>query len=143
MVIVWLLIIFVITGPFMSWPRHREDGSGSVDANSNGEMILARLSRAMNELSALKAQNEELRTLLQNYLPIDLKPIDQKLSQTTTSLQTKESNLFPTQEYELTRRRIEFNVNELWHFLRSKTNSSIMKFVNEIRQNVLYDLGLN
>ena len=137
-VIVWLLIIFVITGPLIGWSRHREDGN-SVDTGGNGEMILARLSRAMNELTALKAQNEELRSLLQNYLPIDVKPLDEKsslLSSTSANSKSDKLSNTPSQEYELTRRRLETNVNELWHFLRTKTNSSVMKFVNEL--NIIY-----
>ena len=137
-IIVWLLIIFVMTGPFMSWSRNRDD-STSIDTSSNGEMILARLSRAMNELTALKAQNEELRTLLQNYLPIDLQPSEHKLSIASTDKDLKST---PSQEYETTRRRIEFNVDEMWRFLMANTNSSTMKFVSQVRHNLLYDLGI-
>ncbi|XP_054159027.1 alpha-(1,6)-fucosyltransferase-like [Oppia nitens] len=135
-VIVWLLVIFVITGPLIGWSHNRDDGN--VDMNSNGEMILARLSRAMNELTALKAQNEELRSLLQNYLPIDLSVTSGQQSDAKSS--SLKSSYFPSQEYELSRRRVEFNMNELWHFLRTKTNSSIMQFVNQIKHNMFYDL---
>ncbi len=124
-------------------------------------MILARLSRAMTELTALKAQNEELRSLLQNYLPIDINSMDHSSSPLIINSDINNNNNnnnnnndfnvnevqklshFPSQEYELTRRRIESNVNELWHFLRTKTNSTIMQFVNEIRHNLLYELGLD
>lgn len=122
----------------MSWSRSRDD-STAVDSSSNGEMILARLSRAMNELTALKAQNEELRSLLQNYLPIDLQPNDHKL----LSSEDRVLESSPSQEYETTRRRIEFNVNEMWLFLRANTNLSTMQFVNQIRHNLLYDLGIS
>ncbi len=120
-------------------------------------MILARLSRAMTELTALKAQNEELRSLLQNYLPIDIISVDHSSSPLILNSdinsnnnnndingnEVQKSSHFPSQEYELTRRRIASNVNELWHFLRTKTNSTIMQFVNEIRHNLLYELGLD
>jgi hypothetical protein len=124
-------------------------------------MILARLSRAMTELTALKAQNEELRSLLQNYLPIDINSVDHSSSPLIINSDINNNNNnnnnnndfnvnevqklshFPSQEYELTRRRIESNINELWHFLRTKTNSTIMQFVNEIRHNLLYELGLD
>lgn len=124
----------------MSWSRNRDDSGQSIDASNNGEMILARLSRAMNELTALKAQNEELRLLLQNYLPIDLQPKEKGIS--SPSFETKELKSYPSQEYETTRRRLEFNVNELWSFLRAHTNTSTMQFVNQIRHNMLYDLGI-
>jgi hypothetical protein len=161
-VLVWLLIIFVITGPLLRWPsRNGLDNNQNGDNSNNGEMILARLSRAMTELTALKAQNEELRSLLQNYLPIDVNSIDHLSSplivnsdinsnnnnkdnnNNINAIEVQKTSHFPSQEYELTRRRIVSNVNELWHFLRTKTNSTIMQFVNEIRHNLLYELGLD
>jgi len=148
----------VITGPLLRWPSRSGDNNPNGDNGNNGEMILARLSRAMTELTALKAQNEELRNLLQNYLPIDINSIDHSSSplvksdniHNTNNIKAnnndndvQKSSNFPSQEYELTRRRIVSNVDELWHFLRTKTNATIMQFVNEIRHNLLYELGLN
>ncbi|CAG2180034.1 unnamed protein product, partial [Oppiella nova] len=34
-VIVWLLIIFVITGPLIGWSHSREDGMANGDSNGN------------------------------------------------------------------------------------------------------------
>src|SRR5882762_4965117 len=69
-VLVWLLLIFAISGPFFKWSgRSTVEGNG----NENAEMILARLSRANSELNTLKTQNEELRELLQSYLPAEVK----------------------------------------------------------------------
>ncbi|XP_053212595.1 alpha-(1,6)-fucosyltransferase-like [Panonychus citri] len=66
-VFVWLLLIFFIGGPLLK----RTEGDYSLINSENGELILARLSRATSELDSLKAQNEELRNLLQNYIPLD------------------------------------------------------------------------
>lgn len=122
-VVVWLLILFIISGPLRNH---------SNNSNTSNDIILARLSRANNELALLKAQNEELRMLIENYLPKDLK---------ISEIQKDESQ-YPSQDFELARRRISFNIDELWHYLRNTKNSSIIRFANEIRDNLLYDLGI-
>lgn len=135
--LVWLLVIFFITGPIFKWPG-KDESHGE-----NGEMILARLSRATSELNSLKAQNEELRNLLQNYLPAEFnaKLQGNNLKDISKQIGQEEFCNVPSQEVEDARRRIIQNLNELWYYLRTRTNSSFMEFINQQKHNMNFDLG--
>lgn len=138
-VLVWLLLIFFIGGPLF----RRGDADYGGITGENGEMILARLSRATSELNTLKTQNEELRKLLENLLPI--KSLATKINQASKTLQTSSDvpslSNFPSRSYEQTRRKLRSDSNELWHYLRKKLNGSHLEFVRQHRHNMLYNLG--
>lgn len=51
LLLVWLAVIILLSGPLFH-------------GNEPDEQLLARLTRAVNELEALKQQNEELHALL-------------------------------------------------------------------------------
>ncbi|RWS22711.1 hypothetical protein B4U80_00085 [Leptotrombidium deliense] len=134
-VLVWLLLILFIGGPLL----RRNDSDYSAINGENAELILARLSRATSELSALKAQNEELRNLLQNYIPLEvqIKKATNVLNDESHGTQSIET----LKQFEETRRKLSFNVNELWHYLRTHFNSSVMNTITEHRNNLLYDIN--
>lgn len=139
-VLFFLLFVLIFPGTFF--------GSQSKDyenVDTSGEMILARLSRAMAELNALKAQNEELRSLIQNYIPMDFKSHDQ-LSRSSnireTAIFSTQGDSGPEAELELTRRRLNTGINELWNYLRLNSNSStVLSYVGVLKNSLLYDLG--
>ncbi|XP_013793921.1 alpha-(1,6)-fucosyltransferase-like isoform X2 [Limulus polyphemus] len=127
LLLVWLVIIIVISGPLF----HNTDPD---------EQVLARLTRAVGELDDLKQQNIELRNLL-NSLKIpalaenkpkeeQFKELQDKLEKANGLLNQKPSDnqamvlkkdeREPSKEYELTRRRVEDGVIEMWYFIRSK-----------------------
>lgn len=138
-VLVWLLIILFIGGPIF----RRGDSDYNGLTGENGEMILARLSRATSELNTLKSQNEELRKLLDSLLPF--KNLASKINQASGVLEKEtvaEANgLGPTMAFEKTRRKLTTNTNELWHFLRTRLNGSQLEFVRQHRYNMLFDIG--
>lgn len=137
-VLVWLLLIFFIGGPLF----RKGDSDYNGISGENGEMILARLSRATSELNTLKTQNEELRKLLENLLPI--KSLAGKINQASKTLDASEtavSSNFPSMGYEQTRRKLRSDTNELWHFLRKRLNGSQLEFVRQHRHNALFNLG--
>lgn len=142
-VLVWLLLIFFIGGPLLK----RTEGDYSLINSENGELILARLSRASSELDSLRAQNEELRNLLQNYIPLGLQlnkasdllkdgglpgeanlpipaspvsalaPLSSSPSSSSSSISLNLFASVPNLKYEQARRRVSYSYNELWFFL--------------------------
>ncbi|RWS16742.1 hypothetical protein B4U79_03486 [Dinothrombium tinctorium] len=131
-VLLWLLLILFIGGPLL----RRNDSEYNVINGENAELILARLSRASSELGALKAQNEELRNLLQNYIPIEA-----QIKKATNVLnEDSQQSIEALQTFEASRRRLAFNINELWHHLRTRLNSSQMSAINEHRNNLLFEI---
>lgn len=148
-VLVWLLLILFIGGPIF---RRGDSDYNSINGE-NGEMILARLSRATSELGSLKSQNEELRKLLDNLLPF--KTLASKINQATDVLAkdldipvaishgvvTHTNANVPTMDYEKTRRKLVTDTNEMWNFLRRHLNSTQLEFVRQHRHNTLFNLG--
>lgn len=143
LVVVRILLILYFSGPLMKKP----DPDFDVINKGNNDLILARLSRATSELDNLRSQNQELKNLLQSYLPSD-QPVNSKHSSTHDDsrndllVNLKSYASLPDKEYELTRRRLGFNLNELWFFLHSlRLNSSIYNYIYQHRASYLYDLG--
>lgn len=137
--LVWLLLIFFIGGPIF----RRTDPDYNGIGGENGEMILARLSRANSELNSLRSQNEELRKMLENLVPF--KTLANKISHATQVLEDRIDGSLasePNDQYEKVRRRLRFNTDELWHLLRKKLNGSQLDFLHQIRHSSLYDLGM-
>ncbi|CAG2101298.1 unnamed protein product [Medioppia subpectinata] len=123
-------------------PLGQLDSDINADTDSDGHVILGQLSRAISELSVIKLQNLELRALLQKYVSIDLNADNEITHSSESSKLSEKWPQFPSQKYELTRRWIGTNVNQLWHYLRSTTNlsSATMSVVNKISEHLLYDL---
>lgn len=122
LLIIWLVIIVMLSGPLFH-------------GSEPDEQVLARLTRAVGELEALKQQNEELRTLLTS---LKTSALSNDYSDTINSFRIKLSkadHLFqnkkiaetinsdyvePSKEFEVTRRKIENGVTEMWYYLRSQ-----------------------
>lgn len=117
---VWLLVIFLMTGPLSH--------SGESD-----EALAKRLTRASTQLNLLKKQNDELRSLLSN-LKFDnldsstnnnevIEALQNKLKKATDLLSKSENTadaqtkIEPSKEFELTRRRVMTGVQEIWYFM--------------------------
>ena len=134
--------MLIFNGPFFGLQSKEYE-----NVDTSGEMILARLSRAMAELTALKSQNEELRILIQNYIPLDLKPSmnvfpKDEIENNLNSF-SQESFSIPNKDFELSRRSLNNGINELWNYVHSNSNSSLdLLFVKELKNNLLYDLGM-
>lgn len=135
-IVLWALLFLLYTSPFN---RSSNDDNGNSSPIDNQEMILARLSRASSELKWLKKQNEELRTLLDHLIPLKGSPMGHNPLPNENVAQ--ESTCTPTTEFESTRRRLTYDLNELWFYLRTKVNNSMIGFINEHRHNMLQNLG--
>lgn len=148
--LLFFLLLIIFNGPFFGgWQTARE----FEDVDTSGEIILARLSRAMAELSALKAQNEELRGLIQNYIPLE--SLQSSLAAVEKSKQVKQnigkdnnlkSNISsgaapPDAQFELARRKLKKDIGELWNFVKHNSNRSTALFAQELKSSLLYDLG--
>ena len=137
-------------------------GSSSLDYNridTSSEIIVARLSRALSELNSLKAQNEELRDLLGQYMPnsfianniyMKAPPLNsEKDSQQSQQISSPylshntEKNAFkePSLEYELAHRKLQNDINEFWYMVRNNYNSTSGVIVKQLRDSLLFDLG--
>lgn len=135
-IILWVLLLILYTAPFNRSPANGDDG---VQTPIDGqEMILARLSRASSELKWLKKQNEELRALLDHLIPLKGSPMGRN---PLPNVAGGQSSCDPSIEFETTRRRLTYDMNELWFYLRTKVNSSMSGFINEHRHNMLHNLG--
>ncbi|XP_074596036.1 alpha-(1,6)-fucosyltransferase 8 [Brevipalpus obovatus] len=139
-VVVWIILILYISQPLLRHSDHDYE-------QDKTELILARLSRATSELEILRTQNQELKSIVQNYV-----------SSSTLSKNSDNNDNFhhassiiggglhrfngPDKQYELTRRRLGFNLNELRFFLRNSLslNSTVVNFINQHYANYLYDL---
>ena len=131
--LLWLLIILFFSGSLLK----RSDSEYNMANLENAELIMARLSRAFSELDSLRFHNEELESIIKEYLPIDN---SKKLSNEATQ---SNCNYQSCQQFEEVRRRLKFNYNELWYFLHSKIkNSSLFEFIDAHRSNFFYDLGI-
>ncbi|XP_027198736.2 alpha-(1,6)-fucosyltransferase 8 isoform X1 [Dermatophagoides pteronyssinus] len=148
------LLIIISNEPFGLFNHTNNNDIDNVDSST--EIILARLSRAMAELTALKSQNEELHQLIQNFIPqLKLNHLDR----TSSSFQSSNIQQQPKQQhqrsyfdtidsldpkYEFSRRKLTNDVNELWNYIRStETVKSEMKnFVKELKNSLLFDLDI-
>ncbi|XP_022644027.1 alpha-(1,6)-fucosyltransferase-like isoform X1 [Varroa jacobsoni] len=111
-VIVWLVIIIVMSGPFLRPGGLPED------------QVVARLNRAIDELEELKHSNAQLRLVVQAFT--NGNPIDP-------------SNVFstaPPKDYEVYRRRAENDIRELWFFARSQLDK-LIRHAKEISKDTL------
>ena len=149
------LLIIISNEPFGLFNHSNNNNIDNVDSST--EIILARLSRAMAELTALKSQNEELHQLIQNFIPqLKLNHLDrtsssfqssniqqQKQQQQRSYFDTKNSINKLDPKYEFSRRKLTNDVNELWNYIRStETVKSEMKnFIKELKNSLLFDLG--
>ena len=134
-IILWALLIFLWTS---SINRSSGDENSTLSPIDNQEMIMARLSRASSELKWLKKQNEELRTLLNHLIPLKGSPMGHNPLPKDDSDQP---SCTPSSEFESTRRRLTYDLNELWYYLRNRVNHSMIEFINEHRHNMLHNLG--
>lgn len=119
------------------------------EIDTSGEMILARLNRAMAELSALKSQNDELHALIQNFVPFEARQnVDSIFKQPKitsqhgpTTLNTNgKTDEFPDEQFESSRRKLKMDVNELWHYLRENLNESKLEFAEDLKNSLQYDI---
>ena len=150
--LLFFLFLLLFNGPLFGgggWQAAKE----VEDVDTSGEIILARLSRAMAELSALKAQNEELRGLIQNYIPLE--SLQSSLDARKSQINSKEgqklksgskeggtsSSATPDAQFELARRKLKKDIGELWNFLKHNTNHSTAAFAQELKNSLLFDLG--
>lgn len=137
--ILLLFLIILITNEPFGW-KHSDTENNVIDSSS--EIILARLSRAMLELNSLKSQNEELRNLIQSFLPSS----DDETGETVfTNIQDNEHKLKHKFEldyqYEFSRRKLISDVNELWNYIRRNGKPENKNFIKELKNSLLYDLG--
>ena len=131
-VVLWLLLILYISEPLF----RRSDHTNGQDKT---DLILARLSRATSELEILRTQNQELRSIVQNYASSSGYSKDNFHIDASVGLHFT----VPDEQYELNRRRLRSNLNELRFFLRNSLalNSTVMSFIHQHYANYLYDLG--
>ena len=123
LIFIWIILLF-LGGPLFG----RSDNS---DSNIDQEMILARLSRASSELRSLKAQNEELKRMIDNIIPY----------KSRRSSSDSLSSGSPSFDYELSLRRLFSNANELWFFLNKTLKAEPDKsFISDLRRSLLFDL---
>ncbi|KAI1301497.1 Aryl hydrocarbon receptor nuclear translocator -like protein [Halotydeus destructor] len=135
--LVWLLVVLFIYGPILRGAEF----DNTLTTGENAEMILARLSRASSELSSLKAQNEELKKMLENLVPF--RTLANKVNQASHVLEhdfSATSGSAPLISYEQTRRKLKSNVDEMWHYLRNQLKGPQLDFVTQLRYNLQYDL---
>lgn len=150
-IIVWILLIFFIGGPIFR--RSTDSDLTGSNGETGTELILARLSRASSELKSLRAQNEELRKIIDHLIPLKssssssshLKssPSDDHQLDHHETLSSSDHVLHstvPNHSYEDSRRRLYSNINEEWFYLRKRLNVTDLKFLTQLRHNLLYDL---
>lgn len=138
-VVLWLLLFLVYNLPGLKPGNGGNDETGPpID---NQEMILARLSRASSELKWLKKQNEDLRTLLNQLIPLKGSPMGHNPF-VSDGLSGTGDSCTPSVSFESTRRRLTYDLNELWFYLRTKVNHSMIEFINQHRHNMLHNLGI-
>lgn len=122
------------------------------EIDTSGEMILARLNRAMAELAALKAQNDELHALIQNFVPFEARhDMDSFLKQSkipspkeTAALNSNDklnADDFLDEQFESSRRKLKSDVNELWYYLRENLNESKLEFAEDLKNSLQYDIS--
>lgn len=129
---IWLLIIIFISGPLL----RRSDTDYNMVNIENAELIMARLSRAFSEIDSLRSHNEELRSFLNEFLPLN------QSDHSSTQINRASCSQEASKQFEGVRRRLIFNYNELWYYVNTVIkNASKNKFINEHRGNFLYDLG--
>lgn len=137
--LLFFLFVIIFNGGF-GWHSNEYE-----DVDTSGEIILARLSRAMAELHALKAQNEELRNLIQNFAPLNSKPkfveSQLKLVSYQDSDHERDSTLSSVSdlEYELSRRKLKTDINELWNYIKQNVNQT-SPFLKDLKNSLLYDI---
>lgn len=130
-ILLWFILIFFVGGSLF-----RKDADSSALPN---DAILARIAKATSELKSLKSQNEELRQMIETLVP--LKHVISS-SSPLSHVPDDRSPVVPSVQYEDALRKVAFDVNELWNYLRRKLNSTQKDFVYEIRQSILHDLSL-
>ncbi|XP_046913120.2 alpha-(1,6)-fucosyltransferase [Dermatophagoides farinae] len=143
------LLILISNVPF-GFFGHSNDNE---NIDSSTEIILARLSRAMAELTALKSQNEELRNLIQNFIPQlqlndDIHNGDDRMASIHSSyighkqFDGANSIFSLDSQFEFSRRKLTTDVNELWNYIRTveTTKAETKNFVKELKNSLLFDL---
>lgn len=133
LLLLWFTFVFFIGGPLFR--RSGTDSDGYSSSQDNTELIMARLSKASSELESLKIQNQELRRMIDNLIPFK----GGRISREDSSISSVDSAI-PSFSYELTRRRIHSNIDELWNYVKHYLSAPQQKFVSELRHNLLYDL---
>jgi glycoprotein 6-alpha-L-fucosyltransferase len=124
-VLLWIILVF-LGGPLLG----KDSNDSSIDQS---EMILARLSKASSELRSLKSQNDELKRMIDNLIPLK-----SKRSSSDNSIVSPGS---PSFDYELSLRRMFSNANEFWFFLNKTLKTETEKsFVRDLRRTFIFDL---
>ncbi len=129
--LIWLIIILYMLGPL--WKSSEES-----------ERLAKKLHEAKNEITRLSGENYELRTMLKKMqhqshdskereveevhplepnVPVPVSKEDKDLDQLVSKIFTG-----PTKEYEMLRRQIFRDTNEMWWYVRSRLDHVLGKF---------------
>jgi glycoprotein 6-alpha-L-fucosyltransferase len=143
--LIWLfvlLVMFTIGTVFQKLPNELNTNEYEMQFNQ----LNSRLSAANQQIDVLMQQNRQLVKHLQEFRKLKKKK-EELIIYTKFNEMKEESNRLlentnPGTEYEQSRRRLRQDVNDLWHYLRKKLDSSSMGFVNELRYNMLIDFDL-
>lgn len=139
----WLIVLVLSAFPMLN-----------LSANSDSESKLSeRLSRALIDLEALRKQNDELQDIFRD-LSVNNLNDDQKeaienfqLRLTKAEHSPNKQNLGfispkeePNTQYEVLRRRLYLNTNEMWYFIHTNL-VDIQKKVGEIAPDIMDSLN--
>ncbi|CAG2102887.1 unnamed protein product [Medioppia subpectinata] len=138
----WLLLIFFLLN--VSSVQRLPEETNTVQVDNRYAKLNDRLNEANRQIELLMEQNKHLAQNLKTLT--DLKVNPQELSvERPEAVKVKDAlalNAFPGTPFETSLRRVRQNVDEIWHYLRTKMDKKSMGFVNDLRYNMFYELDV-